>query len=212
MAEEATGKTIKQLKQERTSAKSAFTKLANYLNRAVGHLTKSELQKEFRAVTSLARDVNNTNDSYELGLLAELEVDEEDEEMTLDKQQQVDLAKTIEDCNTRLDEVKRTVQSNLWSRYGKGKLTFAIEEAESACEGAHAIPVSVVNKDAYEHQVDGAKKLINDVMTSFMEWEEWIPGAEKTLLDGRVRGLRKLKNSLEAKKAEFLVVQRTAEE
>lgn len=73
MAEEATGKTMKQLKQERTSAKAAYTKQANYLSRAVGHLTKSDLQKEFKELTLHARHVNDTNDDYELGLLAETE-------------------------------------------------------------------------------------------------------------------------------------------
>ena len=48
MAKEATGKTVKQLKQERMLAKSAFTKHANFLSRAAGNMTKSELQEEFK--------------------------------------------------------------------------------------------------------------------------------------------------------------------
>jgi len=43
MAEEAFGKAVKQLKQERTLAKSAFTRQANFLSRGAKNLTKSEL-------------------------------------------------------------------------------------------------------------------------------------------------------------------------
>lgn len=209
MAEEVTGRPLKQLKQERTSAKTTFTKQANYLSRAIGHLTKSELQKEFKDLLSLVRNVSQTNDDYELGLLAEID---EDGEKKLDPKQQADLTRTIEDCNARMKEVQKMVQSNLWSRYAEGDLTFAVEEAESACERIHAIPVSVVNTDAYEHQVKVAKKHMKDIIDMFMEWEEWIPREEKVLLGGRVKGLQKLMNSLETKKAEFLTVQRTAEE
>ena len=45
MVEEALGKSVKQLKQERTSAKSAFTKQANYLSKAADGLVKHELKR-----------------------------------------------------------------------------------------------------------------------------------------------------------------------
>ena len=210
MEEEPTGKSIKQLKQERTSAKTAFTKQANYLSRVTGYLMKSELQAEYRKLCSLSREVNDANDEYELGLLAE--VDEEEGEAKLHPNQESDLSKTTEDCRNRLEEVRTSVQYSLWQRYAKGELTFAIEEAESACEQAHGIPVSLVNKDAYEHKVETAKQLVTEAMAASKEWEEWIPNEEKAEVDGRIKGLRKLKNNLEANKAEFLTVQRTADE
>lgn len=37
------------------------------------------------------------------------------EEAELDKQQEADLEKTINDCETRLGKVRRIVQTNLWS-------------------------------------------------------------------------------------------------
>ncbi|XP_036007830.1 uncharacterized protein LOC118567254 [Fundulus heteroclitus] len=210
MAEEATGKTIKQLKTERTSAKAAFTKQANYLLRVTGDLMKSELQTEYRKLCTLSREVNSANDQYELGLLAE--VDEGEKEVKLQPNEESDLSKTTEDCRNRLEEVRTSVQSSLWSRYAEGELTFAIEEAESACEQARGIPVSLINKDAYEHKVETGKQLVAEAVAALKEWEGWIPNEEKTELDGRLKGLRKLKNNLVAKKAEFLIVQRTAEE
>ena len=212
MAKEATGKTVKQLKQERTLAKSAFTKHANFLSRAAGNMTRSELQEEFKKLMSHVRNVSESNDDYNTGLLADLEVEEEGEEAKLDLQQQIDLEKTIEDCDARLEEVRSIVQSNLWSRYGEEELKSAIKEAEEACEGVGAVAVSAVNKDGYELRFDGAKKLVQDAIASLAGWEIWIPAAEKSSLDGRVKGLRTLNNHLDARRAEFLTAQRIAEE
>ena len=47
MVEDAFGKSVKQLKQERTLAKSAFTKLANFLSRGAKSMTEAELREEF---------------------------------------------------------------------------------------------------------------------------------------------------------------------
>lgn len=210
MAEDATGKGIKQLKSERTSAKTAFTKQANYVSRVTGYLMKAELQAEYRELCSLSRKVNYANDEYELGLRAE--AGEEEGEKKLHPSQESDLEKTTEDCKNRLEEVRKSVLSSLWSRYAEGELTFAIEEAESACEQAHRTSVSLLNKDGYEHQLETAKQVVADTMAAFKRWEEWIPAEEKTELDGRLKGLRKLKSNLVAKKAEFLTVERTAEE
>ena len=191
-------------------AKSTFTKQANFLGRAAENMTRSELQEEFKKLTSHARNVSETNDDYETGLLAEIEAEGEGAE--LGKQQQADLEKTLEDCDTRLEEVRRIVQSNLWFRYGEDELKSAIKEAEAACEGAHAISVSAVNKDGYELQLDGAKKLSQDAISSLTDWERWIPAEQRASLDGRVKDLKTLNNRLEARRAQFLTAQRIAEE
>ena len=100
MAEEALGKSVKQLKQERTSAISAFTKQANYLSKAADGLVKHQLLEEFYKLSSLARCVSDANDDYRAGLLAEAEAGtEKDEEVKLDMHQQAELEKTIEECD-----------------------------------------------------------------------------------------------------------------
>jgi len=62
MTKEALGKTEKELKQERTLAKRAFTKQEN--SRGAQHMTKSELGEEFKKLTSEVRKVSETNDEY----------------------------------------------------------------------------------------------------------------------------------------------------
>ena len=83
MAKETFGKTVKQLKQERTLAKSAFTRQANYLSKAAAGMIKHELQEEFSKLSSLARSVGDSNDDYAAGLLAEAGT-KGDEEVKLD--------------------------------------------------------------------------------------------------------------------------------
>jgi hypothetical protein len=131
---------------------------------------------------------SESDDDYNTGLLADLEVEEEGEKAKLDLQLQIDLQKTMEDCDAMLEEVRYIVQSNLWSRYGEEELKHAMKEAEEACEGVGAVVVSAVNKDGYELQFDGAKKLVQDAIASLAGWEIWIPAAQKSSLDGRVRG------------------------
>ncbi|GAA6082854.1 uncharacterized protein LOC124401004 [Tachysurus ichikawai] len=63
MAEEALGKTVKQLKRERTSVKSSFTKQANFLCREAHRLVESELREEFRRLSSEARKVFEMQDN-----------------------------------------------------------------------------------------------------------------------------------------------------
>ena len=88
----------------------------------------------------------------------------------------------------------------------------AIKEAEDTCKGVGAVAVSAVNKDGYELQFDGAKKLVQDAIASLAGWEIWIPAAQKSSLDGRVKGLRTMNNHLDARRAEFLIAQRIEEE
>ena len=80
-------------------------------------MTKSELQEEFKKLTSEARKVSETNDEYRAGLLADIEAEtDEGEEVDLSKQQS-ELEKTFQECEVRLDEVRGMIQSNLWPRY-----------------------------------------------------------------------------------------------
>lgn len=186
MAKETLGKTVKQLKQERTLAKSAFTKQANYLSKAAAGMIKHELQEEFSKLSSLARNVSDANEDYAAGLLAEAGTKEE-EKVKLDKHQQADLESTIEECNMKLEDIHEAVQFNLWSRYGKEEVDFAIQEAEKACDRAREIPVTAINRDGYELQLERARKLIHDAGESLKDWEKWIPHGETADLKGRVK-------------------------
>lgn len=58
---------VRQLEQNRTSAKSTFPKQANYLSREMSSMTKQQLQEEFSKLKSLARRVNDTNEDYVQG-------------------------------------------------------------------------------------------------------------------------------------------------
>ncbi|XP_077469580.1 uncharacterized protein LOC144084739 [Stigmatopora argus] len=206
MVEEATGRTIELLRLERAKAERAFINQATYLGKEARKLEKSKLLKEYDLPYAHAQEVNCTNGNYELGLLAELGGDEEDREVILEKQQLVKIEKTKEDCETKLTEVRGTVQSNLWDRYGRVELSVAIEEAESYSEKALETPVSAANKDAYEFRVCYAKRRINDFATALRQWEEWIPDEAKATLDRRLGNLRKQKVIFNERKAEHLVV------
>ncbi len=213
MAENAFGKSVKQLKQERTLAKSTFTKLANFLSRGAQSMTETELREDFRKLSSKARIVSDANEEYRLGLLEDIEANTADgEEAELDKQQEADLEKTINGCETRLGEVRRIVQTNLSSRYGENLMKTAIQEAEKVCEDVAAIPVSVVNRDGYEMQLTFMKKLIQEATNSQAPWELWIPEAEKAIVEGRIKDLKAFSNKLEARRVDFVTAQRIAEE
>ena len=94
MAEETLGKTVKQLGENRSSAKSAFTKQANYLSKAVGSMAKPALERQFSKLRSLARQVSDANEDYSTGLQAHLEAE-------------------TEECDRRLDEVQKAAQAEL---------------------------------------------------------------------------------------------------
>lgn len=83
-------------------------------------------------------------------MLADIEAEpDEDEEVKL-KHQQEELKKTMIECDAKLDEVWKAVQSNLWPRSGEGEVSSAILEAGRACERAQAIPMAAINRDSYE--------------------------------------------------------------
>lgn len=170
MAVEALGKSLDQLKKERTVAKSCFTKQTNYLSTNASTLTESELRGEFGKLSVDARKLIKANDEYRAGLEAELESKaEEGEEGMLDKEQDANLKKVTTDCEQRLKEVKATVQTNLWGRYGHDALEAALQEAEKACMYIYTIPVESRNCEGYEVRlsvldklVKGAHKVISD--------------------------------------------------
>lgn len=213
MAEEIFGKSAKQLKQERTVAKSAFTKRANYLSGMADSLTEPELWHEFKALTIGARKVTEANANLRSGLLADIEAAnlDEGEEEELNAQQEVGLKKTVTECAKRVDEVREIVRTNLWSRYGEEELVTAIKNAEVACVTADNTSVSALTRDGYEMQLMFAEKVI-DACKKLVYWEMWIPETVKVNLRQRVRDSKAYINTLEAKRAEFVFAERKAQE
>ena len=127
---------------------------------------------EFSKLSSLARHVSDANEEYRAGLLADNEAGTDDgEEVKLGKHQQDELEKTMEECVTRLDEVRKAVQSNLWQRYGDEEVSSAIQEAGVACERTHACPITAINRDGYELQLEGVRRLIHKASASLKDWE-----------------------------------------
>jgi len=219
MAKETLGKTVKQLKQERTLAKSAFTKQANYLSKAANEMIKDELQEEFSKLSSLARHVSDANEDYRSGLLAEAGTEEDGEvklnkhqQAELEQHQQAELEQTMEECDMRLGDIREAVQANLWPRYGKEDIDFAFQEAEEACDRAQASPVTAINRDGYELLLERARRLIHVATVSLKDWEKWIPHNQTADLKGRLKDLRISGSNLEARRAEFLTAQRIAED
>lgn len=213
MAERALEKTVKQLKQERTLAKTTFLERANHLARAVGRLVKRELLEEFSNLRFLAEKVNEANLKYRAGLLVHFEEEEYDYDGDeFDYLQQADLEKTIEECEAKLDEVQIVVKTKLWQRYGEAEMNYAIQEAERACDRAFACCITAINRGGYEMHLKEAKRLIQEAVTSLTDWETWIPHDKIGEMEGRVKNLKSSGNNLVARKADFLTAQRIAEE
>lgn len=188
MAEEALGKTVKQLKQERTSAKAAFSRQADYLSHALGSMAKLELQEEFSKLGSLARQVSHANEDYRTGLPADLEAE---------------IAKTAAECERRLDEVQKAAQEEMWARYGETKIGSRFTEAEAACDRAQGNPMC-------SKHLEQVTRLVQEASASLAEWEPWIPPEKMAHLKGREATLRSVSDNLEAREAEFLSAQRFA--
>lgn len=204
MAFEALGKSLDEIKKERTVAKSCFTKQANYLSRKASTLTESELREEFSKLSSDARKVIEANDEYRAGLEAELQSkSKDDEEPVLDDEEDAKLTKVTDDCDQRFDEVKSIVQTNLWTRFGQDALDAAFEEAERACTGAYSIPVESINCEVYEVHLSIAEKLIKEASKTLSAWEVWISPSDQSDFRKRSKDLRGSFIDLEIRKAEF---------
>ncbi|KAK2905980.1 hypothetical protein Q8A73_009923 [Channa argus] len=140
MAEETYGRTLDQLKRERTTAKSCFTRQANYLIRKARYMTKSDLKEEFAKLSVATKRVMEANDEYRTGLLVDMESKSDGStEVQLDDQLEFRFEKVTIECELRFDEAKKSVQVHLWANYGLAEMTAAFEEAQRACEYASSI-------------------------------------------------------------------------
>lgn len=114
MAEQAIGKSLEQLKAERTVEKRGFTRLVNTIARAYKEMTKEDLQSSLNKLTKQAEKVMEANDDLESGIIAELEEElDADKSAVLTGQQRADLEKTASECELKLKEVKCLLQETL---------------------------------------------------------------------------------------------------
>lgn len=77
MAEDVLGKSVQQLKKERTTAKSSFTRQANFISRGASSMLQVELKEEFAKLSDCFRKMLDANDDYRIGLEADMTEDEE---------------------------------------------------------------------------------------------------------------------------------------
>ncbi|KAM9764604.1 uncharacterized protein ACNS7B_019486 [Menidia menidia] len=208
MAEEVLEKTVKQLKRERTTAKSSFTRQANLISKEADSMVEEELREEFNKLSVCLRNIFEANDEYRIGLLAEATK----EEVGLGEQLESDIEKTVDEAETKFKEVRGIIQKNLWSRYGQEEVTAAILVAERSAEVAGNLPVQSIHLEGYKVHLSLLEKRMKEVIKAMSKWERWIPGLEKRDLDGRTRDLKEISSRLELRSAEFATARRFAEE
>lgn len=201
MAEDVLGKSVQQLKKERTTAKSNFTRQANFISRGASSMLQVELREEFTKLSNCFRKMLDANDDYRIGLEADIKT--EDKEAGLDEQQKADIDRSVKEGETKLAEIRDIVQTNLWSRYGRSELLVAILEAEKANDKATDVPVESANLEGYEVHLTLLEKRIKEAISVMSTWERWIPVELKDELDGRVKDVRASYYRLELRRAEF---------
>lgn len=203
MAEDVLGKSVQQLKRQRTSAKSSFTRQANIISRGANSMLQVELREEFTKLSDCFRKMLEANDDYRIGLEADIKT--EDKEAGLDEQQEADIDRSVNEGETKLSEVRDIVQTNLWSRYGRSKLLSAILEAEKANNKAANVTVESANLEGYEVHLALLDKRIKEAISTISTWERWIPVELKDEFDGRVKAVRASYYRLELRNAEFAI-------
>lgn len=208
MAEDVLGKSVQQLKKERTTAKSSFTRQANFISRGASSMLQVELKEEFAKLSDCFRKMLDANDDYRIGLEADMT---EDEEPGLNEQQEADIDRSVNEGETKLAEIRDIVQTNLWSRYGRSELLVAILEAEKANDKAAYVPVESANLEGYEVHLALLDKRIKEAISAMSSWERWIPVELKDELDGRVKDVRAFYYRLESRRPEFATARTTNE-
>nr|XP_055028591.1 uncharacterized protein LOC129417788 [Misgurnus anguillicaudatus] len=202
MAEDVLGMTVQQLKKERTTAKSSFTRQANFISREASKMLQVELKEEYTKLSDCFRKMLDANDDYRIGLEADIKT--ENKEASLNEQQEADIDRSVKEGETKLAEIRTIVQTNLWSRYGESELLVAISEAEKCNDEAADVAVESANLEGYEVHLSLLDKRIKEAISAMSTWERWIPKELKDELDGRVKDIRASYYRLEVRRAEFV--------
>lgn len=144
-------------------------------------------------------------------MLAEA-TEKKEEEVGLGEQLEGDIERTVDEAETKFQEVNPIIQKNLWSRYGEEEITAAILVAEKSADVAGNLPVQSTHLEGYEVHLNLLERRMKEVIKVMSKWERWIPGIEKRDLDGRVRDLKEISSRLELRTAEFATARRVADE
>lgn len=144
------------------------------------------------------------NDEVEAGLIAELEVElDANEVIVLTKQQRADIAKTANECELKLKEVKGLVQDTLWTNFVYAELSTALQAAETECERAAAMRPDG-NQEAYDFILGHLKQLAKSAKEVHGHWKRWVPPDEQEELQDRLKGLELYIPKLISRKADFI--------
>lgn len=180
-------KSVQQLKVERTTAKRLFSRLANSILRNHTDMTEGELRDSFCRLTMEAEKVMEANDDVEAGLITELEVETGSAGVPiLTKQQKADIAKTANECELKLKEVKGLIQETLWANFGGDELSTALQAAEAACE-LIAATRPTGNQEAYDFMLTHLQGLVKTAKEVYSQWKQWIPPGEQQAVQGHLK-------------------------
>lgn len=204
MSNQGSEKTVEQLKTDRTAAKRIFSRLVNSIIRTCNDTQEEMLKASFDKVTQEAEKVMEANDDVEAGFIAELEGElDTDEEVVLSEQQQADLAKTANECDTKLKEVRTLIQSTLWTKFGKVEMTTALQAAETVCEHAAAVQPDM-DQEAFDFLLNHLKELVKTAKDVHCQWKRWISPNVQEEIQSKLQKMELCIPQLVSKKAYFI--------
>lgn len=211
MAEQATGKSLEQLKAERTVEKRAFTRLINTITRAYQEMTEDDLQDSLNKLTKQAEKVMGANDDLGVGIVAELEAERDaDKSAVLTEQQKADLERTASECELKLKEMKGLLQETLWAKYGDLELSTALQVAEAESERVAAV-VPDGNYEAYDFMLSHLQNLVKTAKDLYNRWQRCIPSGDQNNFRQGLRSLELNITRLVSRKADFIRARREEE-
>lgn len=207
MADQAAEKSVEQLKVERTTTKRSFSRLVNSITRMYKDMSEEELKDNLDKLTLDAGKVMTANDDLEAGIIAQLEAELDTElgtdEAELTEQQQADLEKTASECELKLKEVKTLLQNTLWSSFGDGEMSVALQVAETECERAAGVSPDM-DKEAYVFILNHLKELVKDAKDVHSRWKRWMPLHVQRDIQDKLRGFDRHVPRMVARTAEFI--------
>lgn len=152
--------------------KNQLHQTGQLFSRGANTMLQAELKEEFGKLSERLRSVLDSNEDYRIGL--EADIKETDEIAELDEQQEADIKTTIKDTESKMEEVKVIVQTNLWERYGKNELKRVILEAEEVIDKTNNVQVKSETLEGYEVLLGLLDEKISLTLSAMSVWERWI--------------------------------------
>lgn len=177
-------KSLDDLKSERTTVKSLFSRFANIM-RTYMEISKEELEDNYKKLTLESSKVMEANEDVEAAYMAECIVTAAEE---LSDLQKADIEKTEKDCERKLKEAKLLIRETMWTTYGEKELSLALQVVEDECKDISSIGPDTT-LEAYEFMLTHLEKLIQKAKEAHQNWNRWAPPAEKKDFNYRVREL-----------------------